>query len=447
MPETLRQIIARLFSPLQGGGRRGSSSITSKVDDSSGWGVLSNRPHEYDVSKIQELYANALEAWRKNPLAWRIIAITTDYVVGEAVRITSANRALNKFIEAFWHHPKNHMDLRLEPMCDELSRAGDLFVALFRNPEDGMSYIRFVTKDRITGIDTAENDWETELTYTEQAEGATAQRIWLSPNHPQSPESAAVMLHYAINKPSGALMGEGDLTTMIPWLQRYSRMLEDRVRLNWAVRSFLWMVTVPANKVKEKIEQYRTPPESGSIIVKDESETWLPIAPDLHGIDAQHDLRAVRYLIDAGSGYPPHWRGEAAYANLATAMAMEAPTEKHLARRQLYFGFILQDILYHSYQRSLQIGKVRPLTSSDYAQLFVSSMADITKYDNERLGRAASAIAQAMGHFTKVVSTINSPTLVEQMLRTVFKFAGEVLPEEKVAQIMSEINKKPGGEK
>ena len=48
-------------------------------------------------------------------------------------------------------------------------------------------------------------------------------------------------------------------------------------------------------------------------------------------------------MIDAGSGYPPHWRGEAADANLATATAMQAPTERHLLRRQQYFSYILQE--------------------------------------------------------------------------------------------------------
>ena len=43
-------------------------------------------------------------------------------------------------------------------------------------------------------------------------------------------------------------MGESDLTTIIPWLLRYSRMLEDRVRLHWAARAFLYLVTVPPTK-------------------------------------------------------------------------------------------------------------------------------------------------------------------------------------------------------
>ena len=46
------------------------------------------------------------------------------------------------------------MDLRLETMCDELSRFGDLFILLFRNDMDGMSNICFVTKDQIQKIET-----------------------------------------------------------------------------------------------------------------------------------------------------------------------------------------------------------------------------------------------------------------------------------------------------
>jgi hypothetical protein len=59
------------------------------------------------------------------------------------------------------------MDMRLETMYDELSRSGDLFVLLFRNDADGTSYLRFVAKDQIQKIETAPNDWETELAYSE----------------------------------------------------------------------------------------------------------------------------------------------------------------------------------------------------------------------------------------------------------------------------------------
>lgn len=415
--------------------------VAALVDDSPGWSGASLLGHDYDPAKVQELYLDALTAWRKNPIAWRIIAITTDYVVGDELRVSSPNRSLDRFIARFWNHPKNMMDLRLQPMSDELARSGDLFILLFRNPQDGMSYLRFVTKDRIQAIQTAPNDWESELVYTERTlEGE--ERRWLSPHHPEADQAPAVMLHYAVNRPIGALLGESDLTTMIPWLQRYSRMLEDRVRLHWAVRAFLWLVTVPANKVKEKQEQYRIPPESGSIVVHDESENWQAVSPNLHGLDAAADLKAVRGMIDAGSGYPPHWRGEAADANLATATAMQAPTERHLLRRQQYFTFLLQDLLFHAYQRS-QWGAQRALPTEDYQQLFVVVRPDISRADNESLARAARDLTQGISLLAEQINRL-PPSLARHSLRLVFKFAGEPLDESRIDQILAELRSAQG---
>ncbi len=434
-----RQFMTKIINKILGKRER-MAAVTAKVDDSSGWGNLSGRPHEYDQARVQENYSDALTAWRKNPFAWRIIAITTDYVVGEQITVSSPRRDLQRFIERFWNHTQNQMDMRLESMCDELSRSGDLFVLLFRNPQDGMSYIRFVTKDRILKIETAPNDWENELVFYEQQESGEP-KAWLAPRHPDAEIESGVMLHYAVNRPVGALLGESDLVTMIPWLQRYSRMLEDRVRLHWAVRAFLWIVTVPGNKVKEKVEQYRAAPESGSIIVKDESEQWQAVAPLLHGADSEPDLKAVRNMIDAGSGYPPHWRGEPADTNLATATAMQAPTERHLARRQKYFAFMLQDILFHAYQRAAQAGKVRPLPALDYAGLFTVSTPEISKTDSVRQASAAMNISSAFSSLIQGLGQLRSPALNEKMIRILFKFAGEPLENAWLGQVMEEIRK------
>ena len=110
------------------------SQVHSRVDDDpAGWAGLQGSPHDYDHAQVQELYADALTAWRKNPIAFRIISITTDYVVGDSIQVSSSLPGLDQFIQAFWNHPQNRMALRLEAMCDELARSGDLFVVLFRS--------------------------------------------------------------------------------------------------------------------------------------------------------------------------------------------------------------------------------------------------------------------------------------------------------------------------
>jgi len=397
----------------------------TQVDDRPGWQALTSRAHDRDAAEVQAQYTDALSAWRKNPIAWRIIALTADYVVGKAFAIHSPFPALDDFIRRFWAHPKNRMDLRLAGMCEELARSGYLFVLLFRSPLDGMSYIRFITKDCIQRIETLENDWETELAYYETRPGMLEPRRWPGPQDPAAESSPAICLHYAVNRPIGALMCESDLATMIPWLLRYSRMLEDRVRLHWAARAFLYLVTVPSTKVESKSAQYSTPPESGSIIVKDESERWETVTPSLRGADAGHDIKAVRNMIDAGSGYPPHWRGEGGDVNLATAEAMQGPPERHLARRQQYFAYILQDILYHAYQRAAAIGKAPALPGDhDYTQLFTPAIPDVSLRYNAGLAQASLQMAQAMASLNATLKDA-SPQMARTAAGLVLKFAGE----------------------
>ncbi len=78
-------------------------------------------------------------------------------------------------------------------------------------------------------------------------------------------------------------------------------------------------------------------------------------------------MKAVRQLIDAGSGFPPHWRGEGGEVNVATAEAMQAPPEKFLIKRQEYFVWMLEDILYQAFLRAVEIG-AQPATTETELQ-------------------------------------------------------------------------------
>ncbi|NJD60274.1 MAG: hypothetical protein C3F13_18080 [Anaerolineales bacterium] len=441
----VRDIFTRLFTAesFDGPGYTTSVSLSPNLASDDHWQTISGRKHDRTWTEIQELYTDSLTAWRKNPMAWRIINTTVNFVVGTGIELSSEDAALDQFIKEFWNHRKNRMALRLVPMMEELSRSGDLFVLLFRNSIDGMSYIRFVTKDQIQKIETAQNDWETELVYWETPPaGEYDPRKWLSPDHPDAPMADAIMLHYAVNRPIGALMGESDLTTIIPWLLRYSRMLEDRVRLHWAARAFLYLVTVPSNKVESKSTQYGSPPESGSIVVKDESETWETITPSLRGADAGHDMKAVRTMIDAGAGLPPHWRGEGGDVNLATAEAMQGPPERFLQKRQQYFVWMLEDILYQAYLRAVEIAAQPALVQTDYEQLFKPDLPDVSLRDNSLLADAASALS--MG-FATLQNTLlgKSPTLHKIAMDLMLKFAGEPQEDDVLDKIISEAKSDP----
>jgi hypothetical protein len=436
----LLEPIGSIRNWLGNGLQRIALAVSVKIDDSPGWVRQNGRSrHDRDQAEADQLYDDVLTAWRKNPLAWRTVQITTDYVVGETITISSEHPQLQNFIEAFWNHPKNRMANRLETMCEELTRSGDLFPLLFLNKHSGMSYIRFLTQDQIDDIETQKTDWETELIIKQRPEGiGDGPRSWYTPNHGRSKTTNAIALHYAINRPMGALFGESDLASIVPWLLRYSRMLEGRIRLHWAARAFLWFVQVPTNKVKEKQEQYAAPPEAGSVIVHDDAEEWKVQTPNLRGTDAEADMTAVKRMIGTGTGYPPHWLGEPGDVNLSTAQAMQEPAERHLIRRQNYFVFILSDILWHAYQRASMIDAASypAITETNYKKLFHATVPDISRADNERLATAGKEMTAVMQGLAQEFPGSN--TLKRLMLRLVLKFAGEPQDDEFLDDVLKE---------
>lgn len=415
-------------------------------------------------------YDDALSAWRTNPYAKRIIDIITDYTVGDGLTPVAPGE-IGRFVDTFWTHPQNRLDLRLPELMDELSRAGDLFLVLFRNPADGQSYVRAVPKSDVVEIVTAENDWERELVYVVRSALSAGEQggrgagengaddalspllprspaslrspaplpfgttAFVSPHHPDAAAADAVMLHYSINRPVGALLGESELGSILPWLRGYSRMLEDRVRLNWAARAFLWFVTVPTGRVNAKAEQYSAPPEPGSIVVHDEGERWEMQAPNLRGLDAQHDMRALRQAISAGSGQPPHWHGDGGDINRAVAGAMQDPAVRRLRRRQRHLQHIVIDLCAVAYERAYAVGRARRRPDRSVIRV---DLPDISREDNESLALAAERLTGAFGQLLAALPGF-SPTLVGQLLPLVFKFAGEPLSPGLTNVILEEI--------
>jgi hypothetical protein len=375
---------------------------------------------------------DALEAWRTNPLARRIVSLTTDYVVGEGIRLRCADRRAQQFLDRFWQHPQNCMDMRLHWLCDELTRSGELFLLLSRNPADGMSYVRAIPAVHITQVHTDAGDVERELWYRDDfvpglpaaaAEGAGAAaaglgggRTWPSPL--AAPEADQVLLHYAINRPVGCTRGEGDLVPILPWLRRYREWLEDRVRVNRYRNAFLWKVTVQGaseSELRRRRAELMRPPPPGSVIVTNEGEKWETVNPQVQAQEAESDGKALRLAIAAGAGVPLHFLAEGESATRATAAEMGDPTFRHYRQRQMFFCHVLEDLALTALQRAALAGK-EPLPS----EAIVAEAGDITREDNLHMAQAAREIAEALA-----VMTEHGWVDEETAQRWACRFAGE----------------------
>jgi len=319
-------------------------------------GSLPDRPwHE-----VRALLEEAARACETNPLAARLIHMTTDFVIGAGATLRVRPAAARRWVQAFWNHPLNRLSERIYAWCDELSRSGELFLVLSRNPVDGMSYVREVPALQIDAIACDPDDLERELRYhqlTADVEGRwwPAARTASQPDAGPEGDPDQVMLHYAINRPVGSLRGRSDLAQILPWLHRYDLWLEDRVRINRYKGAYLWHVRIDgaqAGTLEAKRRQYSRVPRSGSIIISDESEHWEAVSPQIHADDVAADGRAIRMMIAAGAGVPLHYLAEGESATRSTAREMGTPTLRRFAHRQFLFEAILTDLIRTAARRS-----------------------------------------------------------------------------------------------
>ncbi len=288
--------------------------------------------HRQTIERCQRLRA-------QNPLAARLIELTTDFVIGEGCTLKGP-----KWATEFWRHPLNDMNRRAYELCDELTTTGELFIVLSTNPINKMSYVRVIPSINIDQIETDPNDSEREIRYHQLTNDLNG-RWWPSKLDEDAPQ---IMLHYAINKPIGETRGRSDLAPLMTWLERYDLWLEDRVRINRYKGAYLWHVRIenpPPGILQAKQAQYATPPKSGSILVTDATERWEALQPDIKADDVEADGRALRLMIAAGAGIPLHFLAEGESATRATAREMGTPTYRKFAHRQFIFEHMLRDLV------------------------------------------------------------------------------------------------------
>ena len=419
------RLFKRLLQPLVN--RQVRSALAAAENDAtfavgSRSGASSYDRFSYDR---EEMHKQALEAWRVNPIARRIVGLTSQYVVGGGISFNCAHPATAAFLHAFWEHPLNRLPVRLYEWCDELTRSGNLFLLLTTDPA-GMSYLRAVPSAQVREITSRPNDIDQEISYQMQpdwsADNDAVEWLAYDPRTEQRDASGnfkAVMLHYAINRPAGAQWGESDLAPILRWLSRYAAWLEDRARLNHFRTAFLYVVkarfTSEAERRSRQSALNAMPPSPGSILVTDENEAWEALHPRLESDDSGQDGLALKKMIAAGAGIPLHFLAEPEGSTRTTAEAAGGPTYRHFEQRQRFFLWLLTDLLRAVVNR-------RSLVDTH-----ISRRAEVTLTGADISARDNVSLSLAAGNINSVLQNARDRALIDdaEYLRLLYRFCGE----------------------
>jgi len=411
------------------------AAISARVKDGDpGWTQLSGGgPADRPWYERYEDLLDALEAWKRNFLIRQIVRLTTAYVVGDGIKVSSKRRGVDRFIQEFCGHPENRIAKRLVKWSDELVRAGEIFIALSApNPLNGMSYVREIPASCVPFILCDENDYERPLEFHEQNPHTynLEPKIWKS-KHVAMP-GEPLLLHFKINEVVGATRGESDLGPVLPVAERYTAWLRDRVDFN-RVRTEMAVVDIEVEddtQVAAKQKQYETTsPVRGSIYVHGRGERIEFPSANLQGWDASPDGRAQRLAVATAANIPLHFLAEGDSATRSTAVEMGDPTHRHYRMRQADLGDMLIELVTVAYERAVAIGKAKSYKNNDLK--IEAEAPDISRADNEALAKAALTIVTAFGKM-RTFGWITD----EMAVRLSFKFAGEILTEEQITDIL-----------
>lgn len=387
------------------------------------WDGSERDRQEYDREKVLE---DALDAWRFNPLARRIVGLTSQYVLGSGLEPACKEEGTARFITLFWNERLNRMNTRLVEMCDELTRSGNLFV-LVSTDAAGMSYVRLVPAADVERIEHQANDIEQATRFYPKATMENPDPApWKAYDRERDERQEngsfePVMLHYTVNKPAGAQWGESDLAPVLKWLQRFSAWLEDRARLNRYRNSFLFVVKSRFGSETERAARQAslaaTPPTPGSIMVCDESENWEVLSPRLESSDANTDGLALKKMIAAGVGVPLHFLAEPESSTRTTAEAAGGPTFRYFEQRQEFFTWLVGDLLRVVIERRAQVD--RRVRAGAAVEVVAS---DISARDNVSLSMAGM---NTLG----VVEGLRDRGMIDdrEALRLVYRALGETV--------------------
>ncbi|WP_431282714.1 hypothetical protein ACQW02_25455 [Humitalea sp. 24SJ18S-53] len=330
-------------------------------DNDNGWTRLSGRVGERDLMPMDQQRMQELAAyvWEANPLANRMIELPVSFLLGEGVRLEVDATDAQEWLEKFWNHPLNAMDINLVSHVRELAIFGEQCWPVIRNEVTGQVILGKVDPARITAVITdPDNDAVVIGVEARNSRGDGALRTWRVIYAAEEAElfsPATIALREAmdgdcfffrINSLSSGVRGRSDLLAAIDHVDAHEQLMFGEVERSVVLRSVSWDVKMTGATQEQIDERARTTPAPSPLSVRfhNEAEEWELLTPTLNSADAGEATRLVRNHVLGGASIPQHWMADGGDVNLATASSMGEPTYKVFTQRQRLWRAILEDV-------------------------------------------------------------------------------------------------------
>lgn len=309
--------------------------------------------------------------WLQNPMAYRILELLSDFVVGDGFTWSAKDPEVAAIVEKHWEDPDNAWDLTQFDRYMELIMFGTWAPKAFVTPANGHvkicptdpNWIAEVIPDKdIIGKVSA-------LRITRPtADGSGQDEVWkvvardTDPVSPTSGRMVGSVFYFAINKLSFTHTGFSELFRLADWLDAFDQFVFSLLeRINF-LNAHLYDITIKGAEKPEidaRIAELEdNPPQAGGFRVHNEEETWDTVTPEMNAAEVQAVADIIKMLILGSVGIPPHWFADPEGTNRATAEQMNSPLMRKMRRKQAQWSAIVKSILDFQVDQAIIAGRL-----------------------------------------------------------------------------------------
>lgn len=321
----------------------------------------------------EDLLAQCMFMYYKNPWARNIIDITTNFICGTGFnyRTQDTNEKIQEYIDSFWNDPENRLITRLSEIVTRVLRDGEIFIRYFRY-KNGRVIVRFIDPGEISEIFTDKNDREHVTNYHYYVQTYVDDQN-NTINAIDTRISAEDMQHIKINVDSDVKRGRSILEPALKYLKYYEDWMFGRIVIN-RMKSSIFLEEIihggsPSDVATLKNAQtqrtnitsrtaYKLPRYGTKVIHGDNIEyKWAD--PNIKADDTKEDGRQIKLSIAAAVGAPEHIvTSDASNNNYASLAASQIPYIRKIQAFQDRFSYELREMFRRVICHGIDIGKI-----------------------------------------------------------------------------------------
>lgn len=357
-----------------------------------------------DLSPVKhdQMIGYSFEAWRKNPLAKRIIETMVNFVLGSGISVSSDDEDTLVRIQAHWENPYNNWPYMIYQRLRDLLIYGEWVMMPIVN-DQGDVYINDIQPEKIkeTHIDDFNHSQVdsvifkamigTDGTLHKDVEAPVIRRRLDFNTGKLLPYSGDVFL-FGINRTTDSTRGVGELFPLIDIIDLFDSVVFSRAEKIELLSQIYYDVELPgmdSRQIQEWLsQQANVPPSPGSVWAHNEQVKMEAKVPDLRADDHVKDLDAIHSYVVEGAGWPGTFFDSPGSAGRAVGAEMSEPAFKNVTVMQRYIGQIFRIILDYSLQMAATADK--EFTPEPY---WISFARPSTR-DFARIGPALARVSQ-----------------------------------------------------